>query len=295
MKQISLILLIITYFVTIYAQDYRTFPISNENPLWVMKTTFPYFEENDDVYCNYIGMIGDTTINSKDYSKIYYLSDTIVDVNYILKYYGALREDSKKIFLVNANEQKEKLVFDFNKNINDTILFDSTTIPPSPVLLEKIDTVILNGLNYFGYSTSCGDKWIAGIGNIRWSSFEICPPLPDNGSYTGLYSFKLDDTMIYGENCKCDNTTTLIKSKLLDEFAIYPNPTNGLVSINLKNCFTGKIQIKIYDHSGKLIHSGQDILAEKNIEMDISFLQTGIYIMRIFGEKNSRSLKLIKE
>ena len=50
-----------------------------------------------------------------------------------------------------------------------------------------------------------------------------------------------------------------------------------------------------FDNSGKLIHSELDMLAEKNIEIDLSFLQTGIYVMKIIGESNSKSLKLIKE
>jgi len=292
MKQLSLIVIITTYVVAVNAQDYRQFPKSTENPLWVIKTTYPYIEDNDDIHCSYIGMIGDTLINSKEYSKIYFLNDTIVDIYHISDYYGAaLREESKKIYIIHINEQIEKLVFDFSKNINDTIIIDSSVIPPVPIILDDIDTIFLYGISYIRYLTSCGDQWIEGIGNTEWSTFDICPSLPCNGSYTRLSCFKLDNTIIYGENCKCDNSiTNLTNTKNCNSIEIYPNPASDFVIVKHNN-FININKIQIFDINGK-------VMFEKICTSNIDFIaldnfSSGIYLIKIISDDFINSNTLI--
>jgi len=109
------------------------------------------------------------------------------------------------------------------------------------------------------------------------------------------YKVLLDDEYGQGIDTTVSKTTSLIESQFIDNKVLYPNPTNGFVNIDWNDNISGKVQIRIYDNSGKLIHSEMEMLAEENIEIDLTFLQTGIYIMRIIGENNSKSLKLIKE
>ncbi len=105
----------------------------------------------DDELCTNIGMIGDTLINSKTYQKIYSLTDTIVSEENIDQYTGAIREEGKRIFRINPSSSKEELVFDFSKNVNDTILFDNTFVDPMPLKLMEIDRVSLNGRMHLRY------------------------------------------------------------------------------------------------------------------------------------------------
>ena len=75
-------------------------------------------------------------------------------------------------------------------------------------------------------------------------------------------------------------------------FTIYPNPTNGILSINLKeNLLTKKY--KIYDIRGLVIKVG----VFENIEqtIDISKYQNGIYILKIESGNSSIIRKIIKE
>ena len=294
MKRLSSILIIITYIVSVNAQDYRQFPKSSENPLWVIKTTYPYIEDNNDIHCDYMGMIGDTLINSNEYNKIYYLNDTICDAYYISNYYGALREESKKIFFIDANEHKEKLVFDFSKNINDTILFDSTRIPPEPIILDNIDTILLNGSNYIRYSTQCGDQWIEGIGNTEWSTFNTCPPIPDNGSYTRLSCFKLNDTIIYGQDCKCYNIVTGINEVVTDNpLMFFPNPASDFVTLNLPSFEKrGSCNLEIINIYGKVIFN--DIYSTDGDKiLSLEKFNNGIYIVRFLIDEKIYTNKLI--
>jgi hypothetical protein len=285
--------LIAIYFVSVDAQNYREFPTSKEKPLWVIKTTFPNMPWEDEVYCNYVCMFGDTVINSKEYSKIYYLTDTIIDSKHLLYYYGALREDSKRLFLVNAYEQEERLIFDFNKKTNDTILFDSSTISPALVILKGIDTIILNDLSYTRYTTQCEDEWIVGIGNTVRTVFDICAPIPEDGSRTRLYSLKLDDGMIYGNDCKCDTATSnFIGNEGIASFRFYPNPATNYLIVEYDNSDNFSDKVQILDMTGRILYEtfcapNADIITLDNFD-------NGIYLIRLISTKiNICSLLII--
>ncbi len=287
--------MITTFVFTVSAQEYRSFPTSDDHPLWVIKTTFPYIENNDEVYCHYLGMIGDTVIHSKEYNKIYYLSDTMTEPDYITDYYGALREELKKIYVVYPDEEQEKLVFDFAKVMNDTILFDSTRTPPAPVILSVTDTILLHDSSYIRYTTSCGDRWIEGIGNTEWTIFDICPPLPDNGSYTRLSCFKMGNTIIYGENCECGNTILQLPETACNNYIeMYPNPASDYLVISCQNSADiGSYSIQIFDVTGKIMFEHFSTNENKFIPLDNIY--SGVYIVRITSRDFIYSNTLIIE
>ncbi len=294
MKSIILSLIITTCIFCTYSQNYRQFPTSDDNPLWVLKTTYPHIEDNDEVYCGFYGLLGDTIINSVKYEKIYSFNDTIVSINNIEYYLGCIREETKKIYLIEPNSTSEKLVFDFSKNINDTILLDSILIPPSPIILADIDTLNLNGENYLRYWTSCGDKWIEGIGNAEWDIFGICPPLPDNGSYTRLNSFKLDNTMIYGPDCKCENNiaTSINKYKQNVSIELFPNPANNYVTFKFNNSIKNdNYKIIIFDIIGKVVY--KDLLLTNSNTIKLDNINSGIYVIEFILNDSLYSSKLI--
>ncbi|MBN2520437.1 MAG: T9SS type A sorting domain-containing protein [Bacteroidales bacterium] len=294
MKLILLSLLITVCVFYTYSQNYRQFPTSEDKPLWVLKTTYPHIEDNDEVHCSFYGLIGDTTINSVVYEKIYSLNDTIVSINNIEYYLGCIREETKKIYTIKANSTYKKLVFDFSKTINDTILFDSAFIIPPPINLTNIDTLNLNGENYLRYWTSCGDKWIEGIGNTEWDIFGICPELPDNGSYTRLNSFKLNNTMIYGTDCKCENyiAASINKYEQNELIEIFPNPANNYVTFKFNNSIKNdNYKIIIFNIIGKVVF--EDLLLNNSNTIKLDNINSGLYIIEFILDNSIYSSKLI--
>ncbi|MCD4698012.1 MAG: T9SS type A sorting domain-containing protein [Bacteroidales bacterium] len=266
-----------------YSQNYQQFPVSNDKPLWIIKTTFPHVPNNDDVFCSYLALIGDTIINSITYEKFYSLSDTIISEDNIINYLGSIREETKKIYLLKASASIEKLIFNFSKYIHDTILFDSGYIPPLPIILNDIDTLTLNEVNYKRYWTSCDDRWIEGIGNTEWDIFSICPPLPDNGSYTELAGFKLNNTMIYGTNCMCENISN-VSPEFKDNRSIvlFPNPASNYVSFRFKFNKPKKsdnYKIEIIDTNGKVVFN--DLLINNNNIINLDKINSGVYIFKV--------------
>jgi hypothetical protein len=77
-----------------------------------------------------------------------------------------------------------------------------------------------------------------------------------------------------------------VNDSQLDEIIIYPNPSKGMVNINT----TIPIEINIYDVLGKIVYTS----ALQNSEaIDLSYLNNGIYVVKLTDGTNQRSQKLI--
>jgi len=78
-----------------------------------------------------------------------------------------------------------------------------------------------------------------------------------------------------------------------DMFRIYPNPANGLVNVRINN-YVGKINFQIVDINGRVVLSqtATDFNIEKSI--NISALQSGVYVLKVTGNDLNYSQKLIK-
>jgi hypothetical protein len=75
-------------------------------------------------------------------------------------------------------------------------------------------------------------------------------------------------------------------SVISDEFIIYPNPTQGIVSIESAKI---NLPIQIYDSLGKLVF--ETIKHENRIELVLNSLQSGIYLIKL--DKSSHILSII--
>ncbi len=78
-----------------------------------------------------------------------------------------------------------------------------------------------------------------------------------------------------------------------DMLKVYPNPTNGLFNLQIAK-FSGKLNIQVTDLNGRLVYDAKN--TDFNIEkaIDLSAYQSGVYILKVSGEKLNYSQKLIK-
>ncbi len=78
-------------------------------------------------------------------------------------------------------------------------------------------------------------------------------------------------------------------------FELYPNPTEGDIQIDLSQLDAKKVDLSVYDISGKQVFtkkiSDKNLIDQKN--MDLSFLETGTYIVTILSDKKVYHQKLI--
>ena len=91
-----------------------------------------------------------------------------------------------------------------------------------------------------------------------------------------------------------EQTSAVYSEKLSDiELRIYPNPTDGLLKVEIHNLQGGqKADILLYNLSGKLISSHRGI--SDFVTVDISDQPAGTYLMKIIAGTYQTEWKIIK-
>ncbi len=78
-----------------------------------------------------------------------------------------------------------------------------------------------------------------------------------------------------------------------DLLRIYPNPTNGFLTIRINN-YVGKVNFQVIDINGRIVieFKNQDFNVEK--ALDLNNLQSGVYVIKIVGDNLNYTEKIIK-
>ncbi|RZJ66577.1 MAG: T9SS type A sorting domain-containing protein [Flavobacterium sp.] len=73
---------------------------------------------------------------------------------------------------------------------------------------------------------------------------------------------------------------------------LYPNPSNGLVNVRIQN-FSGKATFQVTDVNGRVVYNASNIDFNTEYSIDLSHLQTGMYMVRVSADNMSFTKKLI--
>ena len=125
----------------------------------------------------------------------------------------------------------------------------------------------------FDFSTSIGN------GNTKLILFFNAAQ--ESGTSTDIYY--IDDIRFTSSLSSIDEG--------ISEFKMYPNPVANFVKI-ISNDITNSY--KLYDIRGRLILA-ENHLYKKNFEIDISNLDSDIYILNIYSESKQESFKILKK
>mgnify|MGYP006282665031 CR=1 FL=1 len=82
-------------------------------------------------------------------------------------------------------------------------------------------------------------------------------------------------------------------SVALSEFKLYPNPSSEMVNIILPQSISRLNKIEIFDISGRLIDTKENIVDVSNVQFNVSAFNTGVYLVRLNTEKGAFTKKLI--
>lgn len=193
MKQTTLILgLTLLFNLGLKSQDYVPFPTESVN--WNVFYVETCSETPSDTILLRYTIHGDTTINETQYSKLCIESgDT---ANPKINSIGGLREIDKKIYykgqtIIGGGNDEEYLIYDFSKQVGDTIKHDSYGGFYSVVL--DIDSVIIDGDyrkryqvdNHWFYQNP--DYIIEGIGSVKNGLLGHISDIPTCGAYSGTF------------------------------------------------------------------------------------------------------------
>lgn len=281
MKKLIITLTVLTQLSFSYAQTYVPFPDSNA--IW---NETP--ESGSTSYCEPLGLIGDTIINSVQYHKIYVLEDTILNIPNST-YYGALREDSlKRIYYFGYTlwDTSEVLLYDFSVNIGDSIQYGV-----SYKVVSDIDSVLV-GNQYrkrFHFQWVADSLWIEGIGSTKGLLFPHTGE-PLLGSRE-LICFKQEDSISYLNSnynkCFCPIYDNIGDEGELysDHISIYPNPMTDYCVFDLEGLSMGYNTLELYNQLGEVVMRA-NIGRERKIKLDKNGFTSAFYCYRIFGSED---------
>ena len=292
-----LLLFFITLSISGSGQTSVYHPFPDSNAIWSTLSVY----DSDQNYSRF-GIIGDTNINAILYHKIYSLHDSVLTKSGAV-YFGALRENSRKVYFQYYNCQQETLLYDFTKEVGDTIysLANEHTIdycfPTTSFwsVLTNIDSMIIDGSYRRVYHLSLGDAfWIEGIGSNYGLFNPIEPQVAGNYSWS-LICFKQNDETLYVNplflSCYPDyngikNTIESIGKNV----KVFPNPSNGSFTVDLDNLINVK-EIRILNLLGKIVFQ-QSINNQSKINIDN--LPSGVYILTVIDNENKMTnIKII--
>ncbi len=116
------------------------------------------------------------------------------------------------------------------------------------------------------------------------------PFLDMKKSYFLIFSL-LITTYFYGQTSdtsELDKSSSFAKVQEIENFKMYPNPvTNGVIRINTLD--NAQKSIQIFDILGKKVFSKLII----NEELNISKLNSGVYILKVFENGKTATRKLV--
>ncbi len=137
------------------------------------------------------------------------------------------------------------------------------------------------------YSSDMGQTWIPIDTGVQRNAIAFL-----NGSTGWAGSFNLDDTQ--GGIFKYTGAALAVPSvRPAQQFSATPNPTRGMVQVANDNAAI--TNVAVYDLLGKQVYKG-DFSALNNVNVDLSSLNTGAYILKATSETGAtQTIKIVKE
>lgn len=285
MKKSILILILILQLSIVKGQQY--FPFPDSGAIW--NNAYFNYALQDTMYSQY-RIIGDTIFELTPYHKLYLLNDTSLSPSNTT-YVGALREQSKKIFFRYKECQHEILLYDFTKQVGDSIhsLFseyeigscDSTTTFNG--IITGIDSTLINGTYRKVYHIGPWyPDWIEGIGSLAGLLDPIPPQITGYDTWE-LVCFKMNDEVLYlNPNYNtCFPLTVGISKNTINSnnrIKIYPNPVTNIITIE----FLGNEYkyLTFYNNSGQIINRYK-ISNLKTIQLNKNDFSPGLIFYKI--------------
>jgi hypothetical protein len=174
------------------------------------------------------------------------------------------------------------IIFERDQLTNQTQYKDTFNLAPGcySIIIEDTDS---DGLSFWYSSQVEGET--AGSMRLRLvggSYIEFFPG--DFGSYH-RYDFSVGFTMNVPEN------------DLMHQIAIFPNPSNGLTTVEVSGAVNNDANLEILDLTGRLIHS-EKMNATANFAesfVDVSTYKSGTYLVKVITNDRVYTKSLIKQ
>lgn len=303
MIQRTVIIAILSIQSSVFAQPIQHF--ESLDARWYVAETYPDANQQDPTFVatttTVYGYQGDTTINGKAWNKLYMTDDAQFQNG--LSYIGSSRFDNDQVLFRDTTNQLDTL-YDFSLNAGDSVLYNISGINQEWLDILAVDSVQLNGNYYKRFhfdepSVAAFDWldeiWIEGIGSIHGPLFPKYPrkfstEIPDSMLLT--CSFASDEQVWQHtdySNCYESHVWNLSENANV-EIITAPNPFENAITIQAPQHSIEKITL--LSQLGTELKTIADYKSGQKI--DLSFLQSGIYFLKIQVNRNTTTQRIIK-
>ncbi|MBA7580749.1 hypothetical protein ES708_22643 [subsurface metagenome] len=266
MRNLPIISILILFLIPrVNGQKYFSFPTENVN--WNVYLEYSISESPTDTVLLRYTIHGDTIINQIAYKKLCLESGDTLDPE--IESVGGLREQDKKIYFIGQDflrnpHYEESLLYDFNKQIGDTVKHDNYGTCYS--IIENIDSIEIDGEYRKRYEVYASNNyyfpdqeyWIEGIGSIKNGLLGNITMIPMCCyHYWEHVCFKENEQVKYlnpsFNECFPDYLLTSINETIeIFEITIYPNPFSSELHIdNIQ--LDENINVRIVDNLGRIL------------------------------------------
>ncbi|MDD6209097.1 MAG: T9SS type A sorting domain-containing protein [Bacteroidales bacterium] len=262
----KIIMGLLLFFPVIVSSQNSVFP--EKDAIWCIKTDF---QPRMLLY----GLIGDTIINEKHYSKLYLLNDTTLNIDENDEYIGAIRTEERKVWMYPrvCNVDEEFLLYDFTKNKGEQITdigFMVEAWPVVPIFVVYAGLPPINILNitedefkrkhYILETAMDEDEWVEGLGSLK--GLFLYYPMINTGQYTNgstLVSLKQGDSIVYHNKEVCDQPFCWFGVGVEDTqqkqtVTLYPNPVKETLRIDLGE-IPLPVRFELFDPQGRITYA----------------------------------------
>ena len=162
------------------------------------------------------------------------------------------------------------------------------SVPAATMKYNFVGRTLLGGFN--GFNNSVPAQITYNIPNNY--SFSHTLPLNHDVNNIEIVALLLDNTtgvIINASKFNLGSKVNLNNERFsdLEKLTLYPNPSTGILKIKTDN----PVKISIVDLLGKIVFLQENISNNSNI--DLTYLQKGIYLVKIVSEKSTSTQKLI--
>jgi hypothetical protein len=313
-----LLFIFILFSVNASAQTSVYHPFPDSNATWIVLKSCATW--NGPLFCpctiktRYL-LTGDTLISGNIYHIIseenYGSCPPECDCIEHLNGHHYIREDSsKKIWIYNPSTMTDSLVYDFNLSAGDTISNSILNHQNDLMIIQSIDSIFIGNsfrkkYNYSwnGNNFTCTNFLVEGIGAGGGLLSPFCGfGCPGNSSRM-LLCFQQDNSQLYmrsNDSCITGDTNSycvfnvgLLMLKQGQIFSLSPNPATDQLKID-----NGELKIdriEIYNVLGEKRLTLSPSPNGEGLRVDVSSLASGIYFIKVKGEKEERIGKFVKQ
>ena len=94
-------------------------------------------------------------------------------------------------------------------------------------------------------------------------------------------------------DCININNVGLNENKEIDALKLYPNPTNGKVTLAISSLKEGQYTFELMDALGRIVSS--KIILEKITVIDLTNYERGVYLIRVSDENRQSTLRVVRK